>query len=92
MFVGDLKPVTNSAVATIGGTDNIPEGIGTVEWTWRDDDGKVHTYRLDDVYYFPDSPVNLLSVTEFAKTFGIDPLEQTRIRFIRESGTAAADP
>jgi hypothetical protein len=36
-------------------------------WSWQDDDGKTHRYEFKDVYYFPQSPVNILSVTRFAK-------------------------
>ena len=67
MFVGDLTPVINHKVATIGGKGHQPSGIGTVRWTWRDVKGKMHQYNIEDVLYFPESPINILSVTAFAK-------------------------
>ena len=66
MFVS-FKETTSGMVATIGGKMNRPGGIGTVEWTWKDDSGVSHTERLDNVLYFPQSPINIMSVTEFAK-------------------------
>ena len=78
LFIDELRPVTGEQVMTIGGDDNTPEGVGTVEWSWYDDDGKRHTYRLEEVYYFPQSPVNLLSVTQLARMLN-DP-EGTEIR------------
>ena len=61
----NLTDVQN--VATIGGKNSKPTGIGTIKWSWWDDNGTTHQYELQDVYYFPQSPVNILSVTEFAK-------------------------
>ena len=78
MFV-DFKETTSGMVATIGGKLNRPAGIGTVEWKWNDDDGVTHTQQLENVLYFPQSPINIMSVTEFAKQLhdeegtGIDP-------------------
>ena len=66
-FVDELRPVAQHKVATIGGRGHAPSGIGTVEWTWCDDKGKRHTYRVRNVLFFPQSPINILSVTEFAK-------------------------
>jgi len=70
-FVGEIRSVNSEAgVATIGGTDFKPAGIGTVEWTWTDDNGRRHTMRIENVLYFPQSPVNVLSVTAFASQLG----------------------
>lgn len=66
MFV-DFKETTSGMVATIGGKMNRPAGIGTVEWKWKDDNGVKHTQQLERVLYFPQSPINIMSVTEFAK-------------------------
>jgi hypothetical protein len=63
----DLKDVTSpNVVATIGGKNSSPSGVGTVKWTWKDDDGKDHTFIFENVLYFPNSPVNVLSVTSLA--------------------------
>ena len=84
MFV-DFKETTVGMVATIGGKLNRPAGIGTVEWKWKDDYGKTHTYCLEQVLYFPQSPINIMSVTEFARQLddkdgtGID----TRMKYSR---------
>ena len=69
MFV-TFKETTSGMVATIGGKLNQPSGIGTVEWTWKDDNGVSHTNRLEKVLYFPQSPINIMSVTEFARQLG----------------------
>ena len=66
MFINLTDEVNPSTVATIAGKNSLPKGIGTVKWTWLDDDGRQHEYELKDVYYFPQSPVNILSVTTFA--------------------------
>jgi hypothetical protein len=46
--------------------------MGTVRWIWKDDDGKSHTIEVQDVLYFPESPVNILSVTSLANQFNDD--------------------
>eukprot|EP00978_Attheya_sp_CCMP212_P007526 scaffold17426_cov58-Attheya_sp.AAC.6 len=66
MFVGESIPLTNGGVATIGSEDVYPKGIGFVDWTWKDDAGQKHKTRLKGVLYFPDSPVNILSITALA--------------------------
>jgi hypothetical protein len=64
----ELHPIENPThVATIGGRNTLPSGIGQVKWSWSDDNGKKHEYTLKKVYYFPQSPVNILSITEFAQ-------------------------
>ena len=67
MFVGKMKKTISHGVETIGGKGHRPSGIGTVRWTWRDDLGKAHEYLIEDVLFFPESPINILSVTCFAK-------------------------
>ena len=66
MFVGKLHEVDIFWVATIGGTDFKPTGIGTVKWSWKDDEGKSHTHRLERVLYFPESAVNIISPNALA--------------------------
>ena len=84
MFLS-FRPISNGMVATIGGKLNRPSGIGTVKWIWKDDSGVPHTQELKDVLYFPKSPINIMSVTEFAKQLndsegtGID----TKMRYSR---------
>ena len=61
-----LSASAASSVVTIGGSDFHPTSIGDLKLTWTDDDGVPYTTILKDVLYFPDSPVNVLSVTAFA--------------------------
>ena len=89
----ELRPLsaTNSIVATIGGKNSVPDSIGTVKWSWKDDNGHQHTHFLQNVLYFPNSPVNILSVTEFANALnddegtGIDT-KRTKSRFYWDKG------
>lgn len=67
MFSSMTAATASKVVATIGGKVNIPAGIGTVTWSWKDDLGVVHSYKIDNVHYFPASPVNILGVTAFAR-------------------------
>ena len=46
--------------------------MGTVKWTWKDDTGKSHTFKIQEVLYFPQLPVNILSVTRLADQFDDD--------------------
>ena len=86
MYVGEIKPIESHKVATIGGKGHSPAGIGTVSWSWNDDVGHKHEYLVQNVLFFPQSPINILSVTEFAKQLndkegtGIDT-KQLRSRF-----------
>ena len=73
LFVSDIKPMDPSTgVATIGGKDHRPEGIGTIRLSWRDDEGKSYTYHLKNTLFFTESPVNILSVTKLADFFNDD--------------------
>ena len=71
-FVGEITMDRSLQVATIGGKENTSAGIGTVQWKWKDDDGVFHTFEIRDVLYFPESPVNILSVTKFADQLNDD--------------------
>ena len=37
-----------------------------MKWSWLDDDGHRHTNTVDEVLFFPESPVNILGVTKYA--------------------------
>ena len=63
----DFKETYKGIVATIGGKLNRPAGIGTVKWKWKDDNGVMHEELLEQVLYFPQSPINIMSVTKFAR-------------------------
>ena len=69
MFIGKINqfPSTSSySVDTVGGGSQ-PKGFGTVSWTITDDDGQCHEEKIEEVLYFPESPVNILGVTKLAK-------------------------
>ena len=67
MFVGKIRKVSNQQVATIGVKGHHPSGVGAVKWIWRDDSGKLHEYLVEDVLFFPQPPINILSITCFAR-------------------------
>ena len=72
MFEGEIKRTNQHSVATIGGSKNSSAGMGTVNWRWKDDHGKSYTMKIKDVLFFPDSPVNILSITCLADQFNDD--------------------
>eukprot|EP00957_Ditylum_brightwellii_P095445 7269995-Ditylum_brightwellii.AAC.1 len=53
----------STGVATIGGTDHKPEGIGTAQAEWKDDQGFTHHYKLKKTLYFPELLVNIICIT-----------------------------
>ena len=63
-----IEPIISNGVATIGGKDLIPKWIFRVIWSWTDYEGKLHTNKLKNVLYFPQSPVNILSVTSLSES------------------------
>eukprot|EP00957_Ditylum_brightwellii_P173596 13216778-Ditylum_brightwellii.AAC.1 len=56
----------NIGVATNGGTNSCPEGIGTTKVEWKDN-RIIHTYYLQKALYFPNSPVNIISIKLLAE-------------------------
>ena len=67
MIVGEIRKCTNEGVPTIGGKGHQPSGIGTVCWIWRDDSGKSHEYLVKNALFSPQSPINIIIVTCFAR-------------------------
>jgi len=66
-FIQDIEPADNTSVAsTIGKDTQKPLGKATAQIAFKDDDGTTHSLLLQNAYYFPDSPVNILSVTALA--------------------------
>ena len=61
----------------ISGRPNIPAGIGTFKYTWIDNNGSLHTELLEYFLYFPQSPINIISVTDFTRQ--LDDKEATGI-------------
>ena len=69
MFIGPMRRTNQIYVATIGGSKNSESGMGTVQWRFKDDLGKIHTLDIKNVLYFPQSPVNILRTTGLADQF-----------------------
>jgi len=61
-----------SSVATIGGNNFYPTGIGELNIKIKDDENKISAIILKDVLYFPNSPVNIISVVCLADHFDDD--------------------
>ena len=68
MFTDNIETIMYNGVVTIGGNYIIPKGIVTVSWYWTDDEGQLHTNKLNTVIYFPDSSINVLSETTLAES------------------------
>ncbi len=49
-----------------------PELVGRLPVTWKDNDGNPYSIVLEDVLYFPRSPVNVLLVTSLANQLDDD--------------------
>ena len=61
-----------SSVATIGGNNFYPTGIGDLNVKIKDDENKISAITLKNVLYFPNSPVNIISVVCLADHFDDD--------------------
>ena len=57
MFTEKIEPIIYNGVETMGGNDIIKKGIGTVIWSWTDDEGHLHTNKLNNLLYYAYSPV-----------------------------------
>lgn len=65
LYVGPMKKMEfdeNFQVQTANGITS-PQGIGTIKLVIIDDEGVSHTELINDVLFFPDSPVNILGIT-----------------------------
>ena len=49
MFTDKIEPIIYAGVETINGKYVVPRGIGTVIWSWTDDEGQLHTNKLNDL-------------------------------------------
>ena len=52
-------------MTTIGG-DSLPKEIGNKQVYWKDDSSKMHSHILTDVFFFPNLPVKIVSITKLA--------------------------
>ena len=60
LFVGKIMPLPGVTLQGVGGS--IPaHGYGTIQIKVYDDDGRLHTFRIHNVLYVPQAPMNLLS-------------------------------
>jgi hypothetical protein len=57
---------SRTGVETAGGVAK-PAGQGSIQIRFHDNDGKFYVKVIDDVLYFPDSPVNILGVPLLGK-------------------------
>ena len=67
MYVGEMRQIHIMTVATIEGKSHPVSGIVTLKWHWKDDDDIRHEVRVVDVLYFPQSSINILSLTSVAR-------------------------
>ena len=56
MFTEKIDKIISSEVENIGEKDLITKVIFIVSWSWTDNEGKLHTEKLNNLLYFPDSP------------------------------------
>ena len=68
MFTLKIEPIISNVVETIGGRDLITKVIGTVIWFFTDDEGQLHKKILNNVLYFTDSLVNIISANTMAES------------------------
>ena len=61
-----FRSLSSFKVATIGGANHHCSAIGNRSLKWTDVNNQLHNYIIKDVLYFPGSPVNIFSVTQFA--------------------------
>ena len=72
MFTDKIEPIISNGVSTIGGNYLIPKYNDTVSWSWTDDEGQLHTNKLNNVLYFPDLSVKIISETSLAESMKDD--------------------
>ena len=56
----------------MGGKDLITKMIVVVSWSYNDNEGELHTKKLNNVLYDPDYPVNILSETALDESMNYD--------------------
>ena len=59
---------TNRVIKGFGGSRTTNVMVGTLRWSFEDDDGKVHTFRIPNSYYVKDGGIRLLSPQHWAKS------------------------
>ena len=66
-FIGDLKDTAQS-IQSFGGSRITKMKIGTLNWKWMDDKGKVHSFVIPNSFYVPEGGVRLLSPQHWARS------------------------
>ena len=72
MFTEKKEPIIFDGVATIGGKDLFPDGIGAVIWSFTDSKRQLHTNKLSNVLYFTYLPVNIKIETALSESMKND--------------------
>ena len=75
-FVGPLKP-SGKVIKGFGGSRTTNVQVGTLRWTWEDDQGAKHTFTIPNSYYVPDGNVRLLSPQHWAQTQARDKRQRS---------------
>jgi hypothetical protein len=65
-FIGLLQP-TRRVIKGFGGSRMMNVSIGTLRWSWEDDQGRHHAFDIPNSYYVPDGHIRLLSPQHWAK-------------------------
>ena len=64
---GELRECSR-AIKGFGGIRHFKVWIGTIQWTWDDDNGKSHTFNIPNSFYVPEGKTRLLSPQHWAQT------------------------
>ena len=72
MFTYKIDPIISNGVAKIGVKCVIPKVICIVSLSLTDDEVQLRINKLNNVIYFPDSTVNILSETAFSESIKYD--------------------
>ena len=72
MLTDNTETIISNGVATIAVKYIIPKGISTVIWPQTDDYEQLHTNKLNNLLYVPDSTVNILSATALDESINDD--------------------
>ncbi len=67
-FIGDLVD-TDRTIRGFAGTKTSGVKIGTLRWSWLDDQGIEHTFNIPKSYFVPQGKVRLLSPQHWACNF-----------------------
>jgi hypothetical protein len=66
-FIGPMTKFT-ARIKGIGGVHIVASMKGTLKWKISDDDGRIHTFLIQDSFYHKSSPYRLLSPQHLAQT------------------------